>query len=435
MKGVHTGTTAVSPHVAAVAATLVEDYPADIQAVTGLTLVGTPTSEPAVLDLVAVTESAVLVGIATGPEARLGPRAAGRLVVQLQQVAALRQPLPVYAFWLGQAPPPGSDDDSPALPDAERVLRYVLRASAQSEPPGADTAAQVTALLRQADGRPAASAATPPLRRALRVLGELPDLLDAGLNPIKFARRSGPVLPADINRRLEAAMFDRQNLLEDVNYGKIVPNDYLVELNEANYQRHYRPIEAQVREQWRQRLLDALNTANGRQGRKTYRFGGGVRVRLRPVPDLAENEVRITARIQPEGAAEAAGRASGRPCLEAVSGGQRWPLREGVTTIGRNAANDIHLDTPEIKERRMVSSFHAYIRCQNGRCRLFDGSVEGKASLNGTFVNGRPTPPDGQELQDGDQVVLAAFDPQRPRPDAPGVAGFYFRAACDDFRF
>jgi hypothetical protein len=37
---------------------------------------------------------------------------------------------------------------------------------------------------------------------------------------------------------------------------------------------------------------------------------------------------------------------------------------------------------------------------------------------------------EGRLLRDGDIVVLAASDPQHPSPDAPGVAGFVFRASC-----
>jgi pSer/pThr/pTyr-binding forkhead associated (FHA) protein len=78
----------------------------------------------------------------------------------------------------------------------------------------------------------------------------------------------------------------------------------------------------------------------------------------------------------------------------------------------------------------MVSGEHAHIRCQEGVCRLYDGSPGGKPSLNGTFVNGRPVPAEGQPLRDGDAIILAALDPARPKADTPGAAAFTFEASC-----
>jgi hypothetical protein len=220
-------------------------------------------------------------------------------------------------------------------------------------------------------------------------------------------------------------MLRRDHMLEDAHYGKIVPNEFLVELNGENYERHYRPIERNVRDQWRDKLLAALNTANSRQGRREYRFGGQVEVRIRPVNDLAEDEARVYAWIKPD---EAAAR---QPCLEMLPDGRRFPIRSGATTIGREPDNDIYLDRPDVQERRLISSHHAYLVREGESCRLFDGTADGRPSLNGTFVNGRPTPAGGHLLQHGDVVVLAAVDAQNPRPDRPGSAGFLFRANCD----
>ncbi|MCI0393904.1 MAG: FHA domain-containing protein [Chloroflexi bacterium] len=440
MKTLQAGQAAVSPPVQRLAEALLDTFPMSVYVLTGLTLLDQQGGQRALVDLLAVTATAVVVGIDSGrdPRAITPPRAAGRLVARAQQAAGAGRPLPVYVFWIGQAPPPNQGDDSPALPEAAAIQEYILRASAQNPQPPGNVAAQVADALREADIGPDGTPGppTPPLRRALRAL---PEILDAGLgqlNPIRFVQRSGPVLPADLNKRLAAAMLDRKNHLEDVNYGKIVPNDYLVEVNEDNYRGHYQPIEGEVREQWRQRLLDALNTANSRQGRKEYRFGGRVDVQVRPVPDLPENEVRLYARIKADEAAAGPaapagpGLAVGRPCLEQLPGGRTWPLREGTTTIGRSRTADIFLNSPEIQAQRLMSGQHAYFQLGGGRCRLFDGSPAGKPSLNGTFVNGRPVTAGGQELRDGDVIILASVDPARPRPDTPGATGFIFRAHC-----
>jgi hypothetical protein len=263
---------------------------------------------------------------------------------------------------------------------------------------------------------------------ALRDLGRLPGRLDANL---LSWRRNAPVLPADVGKYLQEAMFAPGNILEDARYSKVVPNDYVVEVNEQNYQRHYRPIESVVVRQWQDRLVDVLSTQNSRQGRKEYRLEGAVRIQLRPVTDLPETEVRVYCRINPEIGAPPD---TVQACLELLHEGKQWVLRPDVTVIGRYQPCDICLDLPVIQQKRLVSGQHAHIRHHNGRFRLFDGTPEGKPSTNGTFVNGRPVHPAGQELHDGDVIVLAALDPVYPDPSTPGVAALHFRANCSGRR-
>jgi hypothetical protein len=221
------------------------------------------------------------------------------------------------------------------------------------------------------------------------------------------------------------AMLAPENILEDVRYFKIVPNDYVIELNEANYQRHYQPVEKLLYRQWRDKLLEALNTANSRQGRREYRFGGRVRLRLQPVADLAPEVVRLHCQINPN--VDAVTPVAVTACLELWPAGRRWPLQEEITVLGREEPCDVCLDMPVIQQKRLISGRHAYIRQAGGQFRLYDGSPEGKASLNGTFVNGRPVPPAGHMLQDGDVIILASLDPRQLSLDTPGVAGFVFR--------
>ena len=270
------------------------------------------------------------------------------------------------------------------------------------------------------------------VRQVLKRLGELPGKVDATLqqqirNPFSI-RSARPIRPADVNARLREAMLAPENLLEDANYLKIVPNDYVVELNRDNYERSYTAIEQRVCEQWREKLLEELARTNRRRGRMEYAFGGRVQVSIRPVSDLAENEARILCHVSPD-PAEVRPVALGA-CLELLPGGSRWPLRSGVMVIGREASCEIYLDDPAVQARRLVSGEHAHLHCEAGRVRLFDGSPEGRASLNGTFVNGKPVPDGGQDLHDGDTILLAALDREHPRADTPGVAAFQFRADC-----
>lgn len=254
-------------------------------------------------------------------------------------------------------------------------------------------------------------------------LDRLAQRVETGLQNL---RRPGPVLPADVGKRLLEAMLAPEHILEDARYFKIVPNDYLIELNEANYQRHYQPVEKVLYRQWRDKLLEALNTANSRLGRREYRFGGRVRLRLQPVADLSETDIRLRCQINPAVDAPAGTTA----CLELWTGGRRWPLREDVTVLGREEPCDVCLDLPDVQQKRLISGRHAYIRQKDGHFRLYDGSPEGKASVNGTFVNGRQLPQAGHPLQEGDLIILASLDPRQPSLDTPGVAGLVFRAEC-----
>ncbi|HSM59114.1 MAG TPA: FHA domain-containing protein [Candidatus Sulfomarinibacteraceae bacterium] len=427
MNSLQSGSGDVSQNVRDVAETLLEQFPQDVALLTGISLPASGSERAALLDLVILTATAVVVGIDGQRQtaASMPPRQAGQRLLRLQQEEELDPALPVYVFWLGD-PPADAAGDVPALPDADRIQRYVLRASAQEAMPRPQTAATLADCLLRTDGeRQARGPHTPPLRRVLKAIAD-PGLLEH-IMPIRLGAGDRPLLPADVNRHLREAMLDKQNWLEDVNYGKIVPNVFVVEVGEDNYRRNYAPIAPQVLQQWRDRLLTALNVANSRHGRRTYRFGGSVRLEIRPAADLGQHEVRVRSRIEPD--AEAAP-APAAPCLEAVDGRRRWPLREDLIVIGRSSKSDIYLDDPQVQEHRLVSSRHAHLRRKAGRYLLYDGSPDGKASLNGTYVNDREVHDQGYELQDGDLIVLAAVNPAHPRPDTPGVAALRFRRKC-----
>lgn len=293
------------------------------------------------------------------------------------------------------------------------------------------------------------------VRPGLPGLERLPDM-------IGMPWLSRPLRPPEVSNALRDVMLTRENMLEDVNYQKVVPNRYIVEVGQANYLRHFRPIEAQILRQWQERLLEELITANSRQGRKEFRLGGRLLLELRPASDLKDNEARILSRIEPEAApprARVAAPSSAKPhvaapkspskpspmpmrqsaprrqteqpggmvaYLEMVPTGERWALYPGVNTIGRSESAQIYLSNPVVQEKRLVSGLHAYIVMENGVCTLYDGSPDGRPSSNGTYVNLRRVPPSGYRLQNGDAVVLAAADPLYPRSDTPGVVTFYF---------
>jgi len=235
--------------------------------------------------------------------------------------------------------------------------------------------------------------------------------------------------PAEVSDLLCETLLDRVNLLEDAEFRKIVPNQFIVEFAPVIYARHYAPLANVIGTQWRERLLNYLATANSRQGRREYRFAGQVTVEIRPAPDLEPEQLRILSRLQTE-APEAPPPAALPACLESLPDGRSWRLRAGLLTLGRDSACDIFLDLPRVLELKLVSSQHAYLQCASGSYRLFDGSPNGLPSVNGTFVNGQPVPLGGQLMQDGDIVILAAVRPQSPRLDTPGVVGLRFRAVC-----
>jgi hypothetical protein len=299
---------------------------------------------------------------------------------------------------------------------------------------------------------------------AVRNLLDLPAQLDRRLRDRMrslFFRPRGDILPAEVRKELERVMLARENSLEASSGVKIVPDDYVVELHPGTYQRRYRPEEKELVEGWQRFLGELLDTTNDRFGDRRYRFGRPVQVKIQPAGDLRPSQVRVHCRINaapgtyvpaPPGRAailtpwEARAErtallvrpaqqavnvtqpASGVGYLELLPAGPQWHLRLGTTVLGRAERADIRLDMPHVQEKRLISAEHAIIRCHAGRCVLFDGSPDGRRSANGTYVNGRRVPPEGHELSDGDVVVLAALDPDNPRPDLPGVVGLIFYA-------
>lgn len=303
------------------------------------------------------------------------------------------------------------------------------------------------------------------VNRAFRNLADLPARVDQGLRDRMrrlFFRPRGAVLPAEVRKELERVLLARENAFEEAPGVKIVPNEYVVELHPSIYGRHYQPSERELAEGWQRWLVELLDTTNNRYGDRLYRFWGPVQVAIQAAADLHPDQVRVQGRINagtgsyvpaPRGKAPVpapsrdarGGAAAAHPqpaaatsllpdsatgCLELLPAGRQWRLRPGTTVLGRSESADVYLDMPHVQEKRLISGHHATIRCTGGQCRLFDGTPDGHRSANGTYVNGRRIPPEGHDLRHGDVIVLAALDPNNPRPDLPGVAGLLFLAGC-----
>jgi hypothetical protein len=245
--------------------------------------------------------------------------------------------------------------------------------------------------------------------------------------------------PAEIGDGLCKIIMAKGNVLEDANYNKILPNRFVVELSQDNFEKRYEPIRQNLIQQWREKLVDYLMTTNSRLGRKEYRFGGQVQIELRPAADITDNQARVLSKVEPNVEPEAQqqpsqtkvqGKETGY--LELVNGDRSWPLFPGDNTIGRDVSCDIFLDVPLIQQKRLVSGQHARIYVDRGQHILYDGSLMGKPSANGTFVNSQRIPDYGTPLQNGDIIILGALHPQRPTTDAPGVAVLRFQHKTDN---
>lgn len=103
--------------------------------------------------------------------------------------------------------------------------------------------------------------------------------------------------------------------------------------------------------------------------------------------------------------------------LEGPDVGQRYQLREMVSTFGRTAGNTIVLDSTQ------VSRHHAHIRLTPG-----GAVIEDIGSTNGTWVNDRQLV-EPQTLVSGDRIRIADFitleyvvkEPRGPEVLSPGV--------------
>jgi hypothetical protein len=244
---------------------------------------------------------------------------------------------------------------------------------------------------------------------------------------------TGAIRPAEIGDGLCRLITARENVLEDANYNKVLPNHFVIELNPTNYAQYYEPLANDLIQQWRDRLVEHVKTTNERLGRKEYRLVGQVHIDLLGAPDIKSSQARVLTRIVPDFDTMDHPNQLRPPdnaviaYLDLLSEDRRWPLFPGDNTIGRSKSCSICLDLPLIQEKRLVSSQHATLRVESGQYILYDGAPGGKPSANGTYVNSKRVSEYGTTLQDGDVIILAALDAHFPRWDTPGVAAFRLR--------
>lgn len=473
MTSLYKGSGTTSKTIEELAEKLCQELPPEVQLLTGITLADPKRGRSAVVDLIAVAKTTVIVGVDTHREDgyEIRPRTAEQLIQQVQQETG-KEPLVVQARWLAgdalQGYPEGysdaaaikaaimqagSQDDTPGSSERGQALIELLkREDASSANPSAKEGepettkltinpanpsakkvepetVKLTMMARQTATSQAPTAAPPVSTRqgegSFRGVGGIPSQLENALRRfIAWILRGNPadIRPSQVTEDLKKAMMAPENYIEDVDYEKIVPNVYVVELNKNLYERKYQRIENRLCKQWQKKLTEHLFTKNNR-GRTEYYCVGPIEVRIKPVTDLAESQVYIQCNIvEGENSSQ-----SPSACLELRPSGKQWHLDEGLMTIGRDGDCDIYLDSPLVQEALLVSSKHAYIQSQAQTFRLFDGSPKGRLSSNGTFVNGQQIYQKGHQLQDGDIIILAALDQNNPRPDTPGVVELVFR--------
>lgn len=192
-----------------------------------------------------------------------------------------------------------------------------------------------------------------------------------------FARifRSG-IRPVELGRRLVREMDDNRSV--DVRGRTVVPNQYTIELSEADMARF-----AEVADSLRRELAEAAREHARDEG---YAFMGPVSVILEQSDRQRTGAFQIVGRMR-----EGTGGVGAGSLL--LPTGERLPLSEATVTFGRKPESTVQLADPN------VSRNHAEIRPQGNGWVLVD-----LGSTNGTRVNGVRV--SIHELQEGDELAF-----------------------------
>ena len=192
-----------------------------------------------------------------------------------------------------------------------------------------------------------------------------------------FARifRSG-IRPVELGRRLVREMNDNRSV--DVRGRTVVPNQYTIELSEADMHRF-----EEVSDSLRRELAEAAREHARDEG---YAFMGPVSIVLEPSDKQRTGAFQIVGRMR-EGTG---GVGAGSLVLPT---GERLPLGESIVTFGRKPESTVQLADPN------VSRNHAEIRPQGNGWVLVD-----LGSTNGTRVNGVRI--SIHELREGDEIAF-----------------------------
>jgi hypothetical protein len=192
-----------------------------------------------------------------------------------------------------------------------------------------------------------------------------------------FARifRSG-IRPVELGRRLVREMDDNRSV--DVRGRTVVPNQFSVELSEADSERF-----AEVASSLERELAEAAREHARDEG---YVFMGPVSVHLEVSDKQRTGAFQITGRMR-EGTG---GVGAGSLILPT---GERLGLGEAVVTVGRRPESTLVMADPN------VSRNHAEVRPRGNGWLVVD-----LGSTNGTRVNG--TRISSHELSDGDEIAF-----------------------------
>ncbi|HEX8087414.1 MAG TPA: FHA domain-containing protein [Blastocatellia bacterium] len=84
--------------------------------------------------------------------------------------------------------------------------------------------------------------------------------------------------------------------------------------------------------------------------------------------------------------------------IHSTSGTTATPVTKGKLSIGSSDAADVRIDDPGL------SGIHATVHVEGDKIWILNGG-----SPNGSYVNGRPVPPVGAALADGDKISLGDY--------------------------
>lgn len=419
--------------ISEMASSLDKDFPNMLDLMTS-TVMTTETSA-IVLDLVAITKTAVVIGLdhARAPELPEELSVVAEAFEHFQSKQGFGSVLPIYPCWLDTDGERNFTTEWPVLHDAQDVYDFIAQVS-EPETSELNVGLHNTGMNEE----DSVQRNTTPIASPIYKVATTPESSDrdaAGLMAIlvpPFKRSAHriqrnfrqfmqpkPIQPIQINRKLIKTMWQRDTMRIDAEGHKMIPNKCLIELNPYTYQEFFAPLVSRLREQWQKRIAVELAARNQHnRSFREYDLSWPLEVELQPADDVPIEDVRITCKHRQSPHYSA--------FLESHDGHQ-WPLAEPVTTLGRSADCMVEITSPEATR---VSRYHAHIRQDTNELVLRDGAIDGTSSTNGTFINRRPIGPTGQVLKDGDEIILGRCDLGRPpQPDDHGVASFIFRLA------
>ena len=212
-------------------------------------------------------------------------------------------------------------------------------------------------------------------------------------------------------QKLASAM--KNNLVDDPDGNKLVPNVFTLVVNPQSVERWQQP-----------KLLDAMINSLKIVGEEAgLKFSAVPTISIVQNPQQEESVVDVVASHQLETAEETRGMTPAndipastdkktfpKNAFLIVDGVKVFPLTEPVVNIGRRLDNQLVIDDPRISRN------HAQLRAIKGRFVIFDLN-----STGGTFVNGQRT--SQSVMYPGDVISLAGVplvfgqDNPPPRPD------------------